>query len=45
MVEVHHDPAKALSDGGQSLFPDQFEMLCRQVRSIHGVFRADAKFS
>ena len=39
MVEVHHDPAKALSDGGQSLYPDQFEMLCRHVRSIHKVFQ------
>ena len=24
MIEVHHDPAHALSDGPQSLFPDQF---------------------
>lgn len=34
IVEVHHAPEKALSDGGQSLYPDQFSMLCRQVRSI-----------
>ena len=25
MVEVHHDPEKALSDGPQALLPDQFE--------------------
>ena len=35
MVEVHHDPEAALSDGAQSLYPDQFNALCRQVRSIH----------
>ncbi len=37
MVEVHHEPEKALSDGPQSLYPDQFDELCRQVRSIHAV--------
>jgi len=35
MVEVHHAPEKALSDGGQSLYPEQFEGLCRQSRSIY----------
>ncbi|MBL7179038.1 MAG: 3-deoxy-7-phosphoheptulonate synthase [Pseudomonadota bacterium] len=39
MVEVHHDPARALSDGGQSLYPDQFELLCRQVRSIYRILK------
>ena len=39
MVEVHHDPAKALSDGGQSLYPDQFERLCRHVRSIYHILQ------
>jgi 3-deoxy-7-phosphoheptulonate synthase len=34
MVEVHHAPEKALSDGAQSLYPRQFESLCREVRSI-----------
>ncbi|MBW1863692.1 MAG: 3-deoxy-7-phosphoheptulonate synthase [Deltaproteobacteria bacterium] len=34
MVEVHHMPDKALSDGAQSLYPDQFAQLCIQVRSI-----------
>ena len=34
MVEVHHMPDKALSDGAQSLYPDQFTQLCIQVRSI-----------
>ena len=27
LVEVHEDPAVALSDGAQSLYPDQFEAL------------------
>lgn len=34
MVEVHHQPEKALSDGAQSLYPEQFELLCRQVEAI-----------
>ena len=34
MVEVHPDPDKALSDGVQSLYPDQFEELMAQVRQI-----------
>ena len=32
MVEVHHDPAQALSDGQQSLYPAQFEELMRSLR-------------
>ena len=34
IVEVHHDPDRALSDGMQSLFPDQFDALMTQVRQI-----------
>ncbi len=34
MVEVHYDPEKAMSDGPQSLFPDQFEELMAQLRQI-----------
>ncbi len=34
MVEVHPDPDRALSDGAQSLYPDQFSELMRQVRLI-----------
>ena len=37
MVEVHHEPDKALSDGAQSLYPEQFELLCRQVEKIFKV--------
>ncbi len=34
IVEVHSDPDHALSDGGQSLWPEQFEELVQQVRAI-----------
>jgi 3-deoxy-7-phosphoheptulonate synthase len=34
IVEVHNDPDKALSDGMQSLYPDQFDELMAQVRQI-----------
>ena len=37
IVEVHHDPDRALSDGMQSLFPDQFDALMGQVRQIAAV--------
>jgi 3-deoxy-7-phosphoheptulonate synthase len=34
MVEVHHDPERALSDGAQSLRPEQFAELMAQLRII-----------
>jgi len=34
MVEVHHDPDHAKSDGAQSLFPDQFDRMMGEVRII-----------
>jgi 3-deoxy-7-phosphoheptulonate synthase len=34
IVEVHHDPDHALSDGAQSLYPEQFVELMGQVRTI-----------
>jgi len=34
IVEVHDNPDKALSDGMQSLYPEQFEELMAQVRQI-----------
>src|ERR1700674_3072647 len=37
MVEVHNQPDQAMSDGPQSLFPDQFDELMVQVRQIAGV--------
>ncbi len=38
MVEVHHAPDQALSDGAQSLYPQQFALLCEQIRPIFQVF-------
>jgi 3-deoxy-7-phosphoheptulonate synthase len=34
MVEVHHDPNRALSDGPQSITPDMFEDLVKDLRLI-----------
>jgi 3-deoxy-7-phosphoheptulonate synthase len=31
LIEMHHDPAVALSDGKQSLFPQQFAALMREL--------------
>ncbi len=43
MVEVHHEPDRALSDGAQSLYPNQFDVLCRQVRSICEIFKSQKR--
>ena len=37
LVEVHHDPAHALSDGPQSILPEEFDQLVREVRAIAAV--------
>jgi 3-deoxy-7-phosphoheptulonate synthase len=34
LIEVHVNPEQALSDGAQSLYPDQFEQLMQQLRMI-----------
>src|SRR5215472_2365763 len=34
IIEVHPDPDNALSDGNQSLYPDQFDSLMVEVRQI-----------
>ena len=34
LIEVHPDPDKALSDGAQSLYPDQFVQLMDELRMI-----------
>jgi 3-deoxy-7-phosphoheptulonate synthase len=34
LIEVHNDPEKALSDGPQSLFPEQFDQLMGELRII-----------
>src|SRR5437773_3031697 len=37
LVEVHHDPDRALSDGAQSITCDQFDELMAEVRQIAAV--------
>ena len=34
LVEVHNNPKEALSDGAQSLYPEQFEELMQRLRSF-----------
>jgi len=34
IIEVHHDPDHAMSDGAQSLFPSQFDRLMAELRII-----------
>jgi 3-deoxy-7-phosphoheptulonate synthase len=34
IIEVHHDPANALSDGKQSLTPEKFAEMVKQVKAI-----------
>ncbi len=34
LVEVHPNPDRALSDGGQSLYPEQFARLVGEIRAI-----------
>jgi 3-deoxy-7-phosphoheptulonate synthase len=37
LVEVHHEPDKALSDGMQSILPEEFAVLVGEVRQIAAV--------
>jgi 3-deoxy-7-phosphoheptulonate synthase len=34
LIEVHHDPPHALSDGMQSLYPEQFAELMKEINSL-----------
>jgi 3-deoxy-7-phosphoheptulonate synthase len=43
IVEVHHDPDHALSDGMQSIFPDQFDELMGEIRQIAAVLRRNVQ--
>jgi 3-deoxy-7-phosphoheptulonate synthase len=45
MVEVHHDPDRALSDGMQSLYPDQFDELMQEIRQIAAVLHRNVQDS
>lgn len=42
LVEVHHDPDKAISDGAQTLRPEQFTEMMRQVRAIAAAIGREA---
>ncbi len=37
IIEVHHDPASAISDGPQSITPDMFDELMKEMRVMAGV--------
>ena len=39
IVEVHHQPDKALSDGAQSIYPEQFVQLMDEASQIAAVLR------
>ncbi len=39
MIEVHHQPELALSDGPQALLPEQFSQLSLDVRAIRNALR------
>jgi 3-deoxy-7-phosphoheptulonate synthase len=39
LVEVHHQPERALSDGIQSIVPSEFAELAAEVRQIASVLR------
>ena len=39
MVEVHHKPEEALSDGAQSLYPDQFQNCMKKINAIHALLK------
>src|SRR6202521_2712501 len=41
LVEVHHEPDKALSDGMQSILPEEFAELTDEVRQIAEVLHRD----
>jgi 3-deoxy-7-phosphoheptulonate synthase len=45
MIEVHHDPDTALSDGPQSLYPKQFGQLMRDIYVISPVVGKQLDFS
>jgi len=34
MIEVHHEPDQAMSDGAQSLYPNQFQTLMEEIRAL-----------
>jgi len=45
IIEVHHDPDHALSDGPQALYPEQFEQLMRDLYVIAPVVGKQLDFA
>ena len=39
IIEVHNNPEQALSDGLQSLYPDQFGQLMGKIDAIHAIIK------
>ncbi len=39
MIEVHNNPEEALSDGAQSLYPEQFFSVMEKMTAIHDIVR------
>ena len=42
MVEVHHEPHRALSDGPQAIVPEEFAELVRDIRAVARLFGREA---
>jgi 3-deoxy-7-phosphoheptulonate synthase len=40
MIEVHNDPPHALSDGAQSITPEQFKKLCDKLFAVTNAIRS-----
>ena len=41
MIEVHNTPDEALSDGAQSLYPEQFTAVMKKMNAIRAIIGAD----
>ncbi len=41
MIEVHNNPDEAMSDGAQSLYPDQFTRVMKKMNAIHKIIEQD----
>lgn len=37
MIEVHNNPDEAMSDGAQSLYPNQFKTVMKKMNAIHSI--------
>ncbi len=37
MIEVHNNPEEAMSDGAQSLYPEQFIEVMKKINAIHAI--------